>query len=546
MESSQVELTQIENKLKEINFGRNQLVSDFSKSMSKKIVSFAIVVPVMQRVQNQIQEVQEQTASTKDSIKKIEQEMEKLNVKRLNLEREYYVEKSKLNSKPIKIEKINLGSLTKMETKKVVFNKNIQEISPSSSDSSISFNKFVPYIERPVKPPVDVIKAVRKVAKPIKHVPRLIEFTELQSNLKQIKGTETPKEAKKKQPQLAEIPTKLDIGSEITCLSDVKEIEKLKETKKKQPAPQLAEIPTKIAVGSEIKSLSDLKETEKPKEPKKKQPAPQFTEIPKKLVFDSAINRLSDPEKSTEIVPKTLTPKKIENIKILEDIVIKPADKKLYVVYPSTSTALPDNSSTQPTTNIRIVSKRKDCSPVSLKDLHNIAPVPIEKIKHIKLMPQIKENFRSPDNKTIVLSSEEMSISPPKLMENLLKDVETNSILSLDLDDFENFDNIEDGNLNELENWDMESNFSGGALFCESLVGKETNSSLPFLLYLQLIHQFRTWMLKHQLPMKVIITKSQPKLKILTFLENQPKLKIQTFLEHQPKMKILIFFHFNF
>lgn len=381
MEVNQIELTQIDDKLEEMKFKETQLVTDFSKNITKEILNFATVLPVMQEIQIQIQEVKEETALTKDSITKIDQEMEMLNVERLNLEREYYVEKSKQNAKPIKIEKINLGILTK----KVVFNKKIQEISPSSSESSNSIKEFVPYIERrPAKPSIDLIKTEVKV-KPIKHVPRLIPITELQSKLK-------------------------------------------------------------------------VKLTEKPKETMKKQPVP---EVPTKLEICSAIKRLPDPDKSREIVPKT-TPKKFENIKILEDIIIKPADKKNFVVLPSTSTTFADNSSTnkftQPSTNIRIVSKRKECSPISLKDLQKISPNPIEKIKHLKLMPsihgQIKEKIKSPDTKTIVLSSEEMS--PASSMENLLKDVDTNSIQSFDL---ENFDDIET-NLNEMENWDLESNFS--------------------------------------------------------------------------------------
>lgn len=358
MEAKQVQLNQIDNKLKEINFKENQLVADFSQIVSKEIISFATALTHMQEVQNQIEEAKEQTTITKDSIKKIDQEMDKLNAERLNLEREHYVENCKQNAKPIKIEKINLANLAKITTKKeVVFNKMIQEVSPSSSESSNSVQKFVPYIEKkPAKPTIDLIKTVQ----PIKQVPPLIPIT-LQSNLK------------------------------------MKEIEIPKETKIKQPAPEI----------------------------------------------DSASKRLPDPK----IVPKT------ENIKILEDFVIKPAVKKNFVDLPSTSTAFPDNLSTnkfsQPTTNIRSVLKRKELSPIPLEDIQKLSPVPFKRIKYVKLI-------KSPDTKSIVLSSEEMFVSPPRPMENLLNDDETNSILSLDL---ENSDNM-DSNLNELENWDLESNFS--------------------------------------------------------------------------------------
>lgn len=408
MEANNAELAQAENTLKEMDLEEKQLISEHDAKTKKQIIELATIIPELLAAQHKIKKGKEETAQLNVTIKGIDEEMAELNLERLSLEKEMYAAKIKSNSKPTKIAKLNLDifkTKTCTNTKKTVgFNETIQAISPSSSDSSLppKVTEFIPYIETPAKKPIQMIKGV----KPIKHVPQLIPMnnSERRSNLKLHKQEI--------------MPVKPVIITGI---------------KRDSPLPKLlSEIPTKLP-----KRLSD----------------------PDKLI------------KTTDNVGATsVTPKKIN---ILENLVIKPPDKKVFVVLPSTSKdSLPDDNlpSTnsefiQPTTNIRIVSKRK-CSPISLKELQKMSPVPIQKIKIVKMIPSsnvisparqifVKETIKSPE--TIVVSSDEMTVADP--MDNSLKEVETNSIQSIDLENLSNID--DDLNLNDMDNWDLESNFSG-------------------------------------------------------------------------------------
>lgn len=156
------------------------------------------------------------------------------------------------------------------------------------------------------------------------------------------------------------------------------------------------------------------------------------------------------PSKLKKLEPKKIIPKQNQKINILEDVVIKPADKKNDVIVASSSTSY--NEFIQPVTkNVRIVSKRKDCSPISMEELQKLSPVLIQKIKHVKIMPNVsgispeKENNKSPDSNPTVANSDEMSVDADSI-ENLLKE---------DVD----FGSIDDININD-ENWEMNSNFS--------------------------------------------------------------------------------------
>lgn len=314
--AAQSKLDEADEKLRELDVRQNQITDDFNQKMMEKVIRLATIVPQLNAVQNSIKEKQLATQKLNDSMKRKDIEMEQLNRERLELERKIYTEKNK--AKPARIEKIKFEFLkTNVTGRKVDFNKKVQAISPSSSDSSVWSKKlFVPFVEQPIK------------RKHVKHVPQLIPINSLKSSIKVPRPTET--------------------------------------------------------IDKQLKNFEQ---------------------------------------------EQLFTPKKQESV------VIKP--KQLCL--PSTSTALPNNPKiefVQPTANIRIVSKRRECSPISLKDLQKLSPVPIKKIKFMPI-PQ-----RSEEIEPYVSSNEEAL------------DTDLDSIKSLDL--MENLD----VDMAELKNFDMDSDLS--------------------------------------------------------------------------------------
>lgn len=449
------ELAKADQKLAELAAKKKFVDSDYKQKMTERIIKFAVVVPELNEIQRKIKEVKQKTDEKNSSIKAMDQQMNKLNLERLELEREIYVAKNK-SSRPAKIEKkdfVKLQPAANLGKKENLFIPYVETPAKTNTQSksseirsilkvnevkateivpeSLKPHTFVPFIEsRPEKIPAptmneivpESLKPDRDSVPSISHQSKFVPFVE-------------------SRPEKNSAPIKF---------SEIRSSLKMNEIVPKSLTPALPHKNQKKTVSffeKQSKTPAPINEPPKPKENeikstgmKREAPVPKLTsDWPKKIKkFDmNSVKQLPEPEKlnkPAENVPSIFLTKNNEKIQILDVVIIKPADA------PSTSRALPD----------KLPSYEFVRPSVPAVNTVKTSPVPIQKINHLILMPIAPKPVQ--ESEPIVVSSNSDS------MEN---DDNVKSVKSVDLEsiDLENLENM-DIDLNNLENWELGSNFS--------------------------------------------------------------------------------------